>query len=139
MAFPGARKIATIELRTDRDVARARTRVGEAMRERGARDLMVTRFVTAVSEIARNAAIHGQGGRLSIYDLPEAHLIGVECIDEGQGISDLEKAMVDGFSTRTGSMGRGLGGAKRLAHSFNISSTPGKGTAVHMTGLCTRK
>lgn len=136
MAFPGARKVATIEVRTDRDVARARTRVGDIMKAKGSRDLMITRFVTAVSEIARNAAIHGQGGRLHVYDLPDPHLIGVECIDEGQGIDDVEKALADGFSTRRNSLGRGLGGAKRLAKTFTIESTRGKGITVRMTGIC---
>lgn len=139
MAFPGARKVATIDLRTDRDVAGARSRVTEIMKAKGSRDLMTTRFVTAVSEIARNAAIHGSGGRLLVYDLPDPRLIGVECVDEGQGIPDVEMALADGFSTRRNSLGRGLGGAKRLAKTFTIESTPGKGTVVRMTGICTSR
>ncbi|MFB0610694.1 ATP-binding protein [Aurantiacibacter poecillastricola] len=139
MAFPGARKIATIELRTDRDVAKARSRVSEIMKAKGSRDLMTTRFVTAVSEIARNAATHGKGGRLLVYDMPDPRLIGVECVDEGSGIEDVERAMVDGYSTRQNSLGRGLGGAKRLAKTFTIESTPGKGTVVRMTGICTTR
>ena len=139
MAFPGARKIATIELRTDRDVSRARSRVSEIMKAKGSRDLMTTRFVTAVSEIARNAAIHGQGGRLLVYDLPDKGMIGVECVDEGPGIEDVEMALTDGFSTGKNSLGRGLGGAKRLARTFTIESSPGKGTVVRMTGICTTR
>lgn len=106
------------------------------MKAKGSRDLMTTRFVTAVSEIARNAATHGKGGRLLVFDLPDPKMIGVECIDEGDGIPDIEKALSDGFSTRQNSLGRGLGGAKRLARTFTIESEPGKGTVVRMTGLC---
>ncbi|MWV28928.1 ATP-binding protein [Aurantiacibacter rhizosphaerae] len=139
MAFPGGRKIATIELRTDRDVSRARSRVSDIMKSKGSRDLMITRFVTAVSEIARNAIIHGQGGRMSVFELPDARLIGVECVDEGQGIDDIELALGDGYSTRKNSLGRGLGGAKRLAKTFTITSAPGKGTVVRMIGMCTTR
>lgn len=136
MAFPGGRKIATIELRTDRDVSRARSRVSEIMKAKGSRELTTTRFVTAVSEIARNATSHGRGGRLLVYDLPDKRMIGVECVDEDPGIEDIEMALTDGYSTRQNSLGRGLGGAKRLANTFNIESLPGKGTVVRMTGLC---
>jgi serine/threonine-protein kinase RsbT len=136
MAFPGARKVATVELRTDRDVARARSRVSEIMKAKGSRDLLTTRFVTAVSEIARNAATHGGGGALLVYDLPDPCMIGVECVDHGPGIGNIEEALTDGYSTRRNSLGRGLGGAKRLARTFTIESAPGKGTVVRMTGIC---
>ncbi len=39
--------------------------------------------------------------------------------------------MQDGFSTK-GSLGRGLGGAKRLVDAFEIESAPGGGTTVRM-------
>ncbi len=109
------------------------------MKAKGSRDLMITRFVTAVSEIARNAATHGEGGRMLIYDLPDPTLIGVEFIDEGRGIRDVETALTDGYSTRKNSLGRGLGGAKRLANTFTIESKPDKGTVVRMTGICTKR
>ena len=106
------------------------------MKAKGARDLMQTRFVTAVSEISRNAVTHGGGGRLTIYEMADNRRIGVECTDEGNGIADIDAALVDGFSTGKGSMGRGMGGAKRLAEEFMIESTVGKGTVVRMIGIC---
>ncbi|WP_299308981.1 ATP-binding protein [uncultured Croceicoccus sp.] len=134
MILKGGRRIALLDLVTDRDVAIARRRVGDAMAKRGCRELMQTRFVTAVSEIARNAIVHGGGGRLAIYEFPGNRKIGIECIDEGPGIADVEQAMTDGFSTRD-SLGRGLGGAKRLSHEFEIETHGETGTIVRMTGL----
>jgi serine/threonine-protein kinase RsbT len=133
MILSGGREIASIDLKSDRDVSRARRRVSEKMKELGARPLMQTRFVTAVSEIARNAVVHGGGGTLKVYTLPNRDLIGVECRDRGPGVASVEEALQEGFST-IGSMGRGLGGAKKLTRSFEIDSTAGKGTVVRLTG-----
>jgi len=52
--------------------------------------------------------------------------------DHGPGISDLELAMKDGYSTGTG-LGLGLSGAKRLSNEFNLRSAPGEGTQVMIT------
>lgn len=50
-------------------------------------------------------------------------------VDTGPGISDIELAMKDGYTTR-GGLGLGLSGSKRLVNEFEIQSQPGKGTAV---------
>ncbi len=136
MVFDEADKVATIELAKDRDVVRARSRVAEAMKACGSSDLMQTRFVTAVSEIVRNALTHAGGGTLTIYAMANKREIGVECRDAGCGIADVDVAMADGFTTRRGSMGRGLGGAKRLSKAFDIETSPEKGTTVRMIGAC---
>ena len=139
MNFETARKIATITLAGDRDVVLARNRVAEAMRECGSSDFMQTRFVTAVSEVVRNALNHAGGGVLTVYVMADGCHVGIECRDQGPGIADVDAAMVDGFSTRRGSMGRGLGGAKRLSRDFIIESSQEHGTRVRMTGICKRQ
>ena len=136
MVFDEADRIATIELEQDRDVVRARSRVADAMKECGSSELMQTRFVTAVSEVVRNALTHAGGGTLAIYAMPNKRQVGIECRDCGKGIEDIDAAMADGFTTRRGSMGRGLGGAKRLSKTFAIDSSPGKGTTVRLIGAC---
>ncbi|EYD71110.1 Anti-sigma B factor RsbT [Limimaricola hongkongensis DSM 17492] len=97
----------------------------------GARALRKTRFITAVSEIARNALEHGGGGVMEIYNLERPRRIMIRCRDEGPGIADIDQAMVDGFSTAR-SMGKGLGGARRLVAAFRIESRPGAGTTIEM-------
>jgi serine/threonine-protein kinase RsbT len=93
-----------------------------------------TKIVTAASELARNAILHGGGGRASIDVLMNGTRRGIRLVveDDGPGIADVERAMRDGFST-VGGLGLGLSGAKRLSSEFSISSEPGRGTRVSIT------
>ncbi|WP_246258094.1 anti-sigma regulatory factor [Pararobbsia alpina] len=90
-----------------------------------------TKFVTAASELARNALIHGGGGDAHFL-MPESNGrlgLRLEFIDQGPGIPDIDKALADGFSSGNG-LGLGLGGAKRLCDEFHIRSTPGAGSHI---------
>jgi len=93
-----------------------------------------TKIVTAASELARNALDYGGGGeaRLEVIQNELRRGLKVTFVDQGPGISDLEQALKDGFSTGTG-MGLGLSGAKRLVNEFEIDSAPGRGTKVSIT------
>jgi len=90
-----------------------------------------TKIVTAASELARNALIHGGGGEARIESLADGARKGLRLTfeDHGPGIPDIERAMKDGFTTGVG-LGLGLSGAKRLSNDFHIASTPGVGTRV---------
>jgi serine/threonine-protein kinase RsbT len=92
-----------------------------------------TKIVTAASELARNTVVHGGGGTAEIEGLVEGARRGIRLTfrDHGPGISDLQAAMRDGFTTG-GGLGLGLGGAKRLCNEFEIQSTPGDGTVVRI-------
>jgi serine/threonine-protein kinase RsbT len=94
----------------------------------------LTKFVTAASEIARNTVEYGGGGALLLEELRDGLRYGVRLTfeDQGPGIADIEQAMTDGYTSRTG-MGLGLGGTKRLVDEFEISSTVGAGTRVTIT------
>lgn len=90
-----------------------------------------TKIVTAASELARNAVIYGGGGRVRIERVQNGVRAGLRLTfqDEGPGITDVNLAMRDGFTTGSG-LGLGLGGAKRLVNEFAIDSRPGKGTQI---------
>ncbi|GAA1534713.1 ATP-binding protein [Streptomyces albidochromogenes] len=93
-----------------------------------------TRVVTAASELARNAYIHGGGGVLTI-EYPTRHGekgLRLTIRDDGPGIPDLDQAFVDGFTTGAG-LGHGLGGARRLMDEFEVRTAPGAGTTVIAT------
>lgn len=110
----------------------ARQAVAREMKARGVSSIRVTRFATAVSEIARNAIVHGGGGEMTVsIDARREYLV-VECRDKGRGIEDVERALTDGFTTG-GGLGKGLGGARRLSHGFEIVTAPGQGTLVRMS------
>ena len=49
--------------------------------------------------------------------------------DQGPGISDLDRALTDGFTTG-GGLGLGLSGARRLSNEFEIASRPGEGVRI---------
>jgi serine/threonine-protein kinase RsbT len=93
-----------------------------------------TKIVTAASELARNALIHGGGGTASIETVVNGIRRGIRLVfeDQGPGIADIERAMTDGFST-AGGLGLGLSGAKRLSNEFSISTAPQQGTRVVIT------
>lgn len=85
----------------------------------------------AITELATNLQKHTSGGRLVLTHLSEAGRMGLqlESIDLGPGIPDVERALVDGYST-VGSRGTGLGSLGRLMDHLDIESQPGKGTHV---------
>lgn len=91
----------------------------------------LTLIATAISELARNIVTYAKRGQI-IFDLIQANGkngILVVAKDEGPGISNVEQAMRDGFSTGK-SLGLGLPGAKRLMDEFDIVSEVGKGTTI---------
>ena len=90
-----------------------------------------TKLVTAASELARNALEHGGGGsmRLELINDGVRRAVRLTFQDSGPGITDIQQALKDGFSTG-GGLGLGLSGAKRLSNEFDIVSAPGQGTRV---------
>ncbi|MGH9942730.1 MAG: anti-sigma regulatory factor [Pyrinomonadaceae bacterium] len=123
----------SIPLEHEHDVVVARGLVRELAAAVGFGVVDQTRLATIASELARNVVKYAGRGRLIAQPLGEAQGIrrGLRLIfeDEGPGIPDLAAAMRDGFSTG-GGLGKGLPGAKRLAHDFEIDSAPGYGTRV---------
>jgi serine/threonine-protein kinase RsbT len=120
-----------LSLRDDSDVAAARRKARELAYEQGLSSSAAEALATAVSEIARNAVIHATGGRLLFALLAEPQRVGVIALtrDDGPGISNIEDAMRDGFSTASG-LGLGLPGARRMVDEFELTSVLGKGTTV---------
>jgi anti-sigma regulatory factor (Ser/Thr protein kinase) len=88
-------------------------------------------LATLASELATNIVKYGGRGAITISsrDLVRSLDVLIEARDEGAGISDVQAAMTDGFSTG-GSLGLGLPGVRRMADEFRIDSTPGIGTFV---------
>jgi len=86
---------------------------------------------TAVSELARNIITYASKGCIFLSTIDQDLKKGIEVVadDSGPGIHDLEKAMLDNFSTR-GTLGVGLPGTKRLMDDFQISSSSAEGTTV---------
>ncbi|GGU51263.1 hypothetical protein GCM10010274_44950 [Streptomyces lavendofoliae] len=116
---------------SEEDLLTVRHAVRAATVEAGFGLVDQTRIVTAASELARNAYVHGGGGSLEIEMPTRSGRRGLRLTvrDDGPGIPDLDQALTDGFTTGTG-LGHGLGGARRLMHEFQVHSRPGEGTTV---------
>ncbi|WP_157535184.1 ATP-binding protein [Nocardia inohanensis] len=92
-----------------------------------------TMIATAISEVARNITSYAGTGeiRLTVQDREGRRSMVVQAADQGPGISDIDRAMEDGYSTGRG-LGLGLPGARRLMDGMLIKSDPGQGTLVEM-------
>ena len=123
-----------LPIREKADIVRIRQRVRERSGEIGFGLVDQTKTITAASELARNALDHGGGGemRLTVVEGNDRRGLRLEFSDRGPGISDVERALQDGFSTGAG-LGLGLAGASRLVNDFQIDTAPGEGTRVTIT------
>jgi serine/threonine-protein kinase RsbT len=120
-----------LPVRSDVDLMAVREAARAAAADAGFSLVNQTKLVTAVSELARNAVVHGGGGEVRVDPLRRGTLRGVRLVvsDRGPGIADIAEALTDGHTTGHG-LGLGLGGARRLVDDFSIDSAPGRGTTV---------
>jgi signal transduction histidine kinase len=116
-------------------ILRDRTRqVGELF---GLDKLQRTRFITAVSEIARNTVQYaGEGNVVFLFDSGDApgstqHLT-AQVSDKGPGIKDLPGVLAGGINSK-GQVPLGIAGSKRLVDQFSIESPGDGGTVVTMS------
>lgn len=126
-------KTETLPLKQETDIVIIRQRVRKAAEEARLGLVSQTKIVTAASEIARNALIYGGGGECQLERTQRDGRAAVRLVvaDQGQGIADLDQAMVDGY-TSGGGLGLGLSGARRLVDHFSIQTAPGEGTTVEL-------
>ncbi len=121
-----------LPIRSGDDVVRVRQQVRMVAEKTGLSLVDQTKVVTAASELARNALVHGGGGTVRIEavtsDLGKSG-VRVGFTDEGPGIGDIDLALTDGWTTGQG-LGLGLSGARRLVDEFELTSKPGAGTSV---------
>lgn len=122
----------TLQVRGEQDVVRARQRarqVAEGLRF----DLQgQTKFITAISEIVRNAFRYAGGGQVAFSLVPgDAPAVEVVVSDGGGGIADLPAVLEGRYRSETG-MGMGIVGARRLMDRFDITSTTEQGTRIRM-------
>ncbi|TDD20535.1 ATP-binding protein [Nonomuraea diastatica] len=116
------------------DVVAVRRLVRSAAIEVGLSLIDQTKIITAASELARNALVYAGRGEVRAHVVENGPRRGLKLVvsDEGPGISDVERALTDGWTTGTG-LGLGLGGSRRLVDEFDLLSEPGKGTTVTVT------
>ena len=115
----------------------ASTTMKRNLKRLGVRPDIVRRAAIAAYEAEMNLVIFTGGGTMDFSITTER--IRIEVRDGGPGIEDIEKAMVEGYSTaepwvRELGFGAGMGlpNMKKCADTLTIDSAPGKGTLVTM-------
>ncbi|MBW1708311.1 MAG: ATP-binding protein [Deltaproteobacteria bacterium] len=113
----------------------ASLQVKKILREMKAENDLVRRATIACYEAEINAVVYGRDGVMSLEVDDEGIYIYVE--DKGDGIPDIEQAMMEGFSTATEEIremgfgaGMGLPNIMKNADEFTISSAVGEGTRL---------
>ncbi|WP_254791111.1 sigma-70 family RNA polymerase sigma factor [Blastococcus tunisiensis] len=125
-----------IAIGSDGDIVAARQAARELASRLGFGRTDLTLIATAVSEVARNIVRFAGSGEV-VVELLDHPRRGVQVVarDTGPGISDVEQALTDGYSTYSG-LGLGLPGARRLMDEFAVASEVGQGTTATMTKWC---
>ena len=123
----------TVVIATEADLLRVRSALRAQAQQAGLGLTATTKLVTAGSELARNILRYATGSEGTVYirqcKRPQGGGVRAVFRDKGPGISDLDTAMQDGFTT-AGGLGLGLPGSRRLVDDFHIESAPGRGTTV---------
>jgi serine/threonine-protein kinase RsbT len=115
------------------DIVAARQAGHELARDLGFSLTEMTMIATAISEVARNITSYAGAGeiRVAVQNFDGRRALVVRAEDDGPGISDIDRALEDGYSTGSG-LGLGLPGARRLMDHMTVDSKPGHGTVVEM-------
>lgn len=112
------------------DIIEARSLGKTAARELGFNAVDQAKITVAISELARNIFKYAGRGQIHLCQLLSENnpCLQVHAVDQGPGM-DIEKVMVDGYST-SGGLGCGLSGVKRLMDDFTVTSSPEEGTSI---------
>ena len=115
----------------DSAVGAARRLATQIATKAGLSETETGKLQIVVTELGRNVCRHAGHGTLFLQSVHDGGATGVEvlAVDGGPGMSSVEKALRDGYSTKQ-SAGAGLGAVQRLSTVFDIYSRPGMGTIV---------
>jgi serine/threonine-protein kinase RsbT len=134
---PAARSdgsVVTTSIRTEVDVNVARNTARQLAAELGFSSSAAVKVATGVSELARNIILYAGEGTVEIQALDRGGAepkLRVRATDRGPGISatQLDAILGGQYRSRSG-LGKGIVGVKRVANSFSIETTPGRGTTI---------
>jgi serine/threonine-protein kinase RsbT len=128
-AAPAPRE-ALIDVRGEEDVLRARSAGRELCIEHLVSDVLLTKIVTAISELGRNIVRYAGTGEIVVRSIvTPQRAIEIVARDRGPGIANLQDILSGKYRSRHG-MGAGLRGTKALMDEFDVKTGPGQGTVV---------
>ena len=111
--------------------------VKRALRQLGIDFEIIRRCAICMYEGEINMVVHAEGGTADV--VVERDKVTITLKDQGPGISDMELAMQEGYSTASQNVrelgfgaGMGLPNMKRYSDSLDLESVVGEGTTVTM-------
>ena len=114
------------------------TQIKSILKATGINSGIIRRVAIASFEGEMNVVIHADKGTVEFVLTPES--INITIKDKGPGITDIDLAMTEGYSTATDEMrekgfgaGMGLPNIKKSVDVFKIESVPGEGTTLYLT------
>ncbi len=127
-----------VPIRTASDVVDARQATRELAERAGFSCTDVTAVVTAVAEVTGNILRFAGSGEV-VLELVEDPRPGIRIVarDTGPGISDVERALHERYSSCNG-LGLGLPGVQQLMDDCRVDTGAGRGTTVSLTKWCRR-
>ena len=116
----------------------ASVRIKKLLREMGFSAETIRRVSVAMYEGEINMVIHANGGAADVDVYCDR--IEIKLADQGPGISNIDLAMQEGYSTAPDNIrslgfgaGMGLPNMKRYTDEMKVESEVGKGTTIYMT------
>jgi CBS domain-containing protein/anti-sigma regulatory factor (Ser/Thr protein kinase) len=113
----------------------ASSQVKKQLQQRDVPPAIIRRVAVAMYEAEINIIIHSLGGTLTVWIYTD--YIRVIASDRGPGITDIDQAMREGYSTASAKVremgfgaGMGLPNIKRCSDRFNLTSSPGVSTEI---------
>ncbi|MBP6349874.1 MAG: SpoIIE family protein phosphatase [Candidatus Obscuribacter sp.] len=123
----------SLQVVDDSQVSQARRLIVKLAKDIGVNQSEMDKIALVITELATNLIKHSKsGGDIIAQGCRDSENIGLDvlCVDKGPGM-DIGICIEDGYST-SGTMGTGLGAAKRMSSHFDIYSKPGTGTIINV-------
>lgn len=115
----------------------ASSEVKKRLKQMNVNTRLIRRIVIALYEAEVNIVAHAQRGTIEVSYTPEK--VYIKLTDEGPGITDIDLAMQEGYSTASQKVremgfgaGMGLSNMKKNADELIVNSIPGNGTTVEL-------
>ena len=120
-----------IDLSEPSDNAQVVYSVRRLAAQAGFDEIQQTLIASAASELATNIIRYAGTGRITLAIMTDGEKkgLGITAEDDGPGITDIDLAMTENYSTR-GGLGLGLPSVRRIMDEFHIRSDPETGTRI---------
>ncbi len=109
-----------LKIKTEQDVIHCIAKAKKFALESGMDNVKSVEMATVVSELSYNIIKYAESGIIMMESLEDGILVSAS--DNGRGIKNIDKALVDGFSS-SGTLGLGIPGIIRLSDDFDIKTS----------------